>query len=113
MIVVKRNARQNGRNANAPSRNLLWYSRKGLSELKLEEVKEKPLRVRSFLPDIPLLALGCSELPDGRAGMDLAKVSDIIGFSGGVEMTVDVDADQQIHAAFGAKTRRLACKEAV
>lgn len=53
-----------------------------------EEFRRKPLRVHSFLPNIPLRTLERVELPGGRAGMTLKEISDVIGFGGDAKMEV-------------------------
>jgi len=56
--------------------------------MKSEEFRRKPLRVHSFLSGVPLRTLERVELPGGRAGMGLKEISDVVGFSGEVEMEV-------------------------
>lgn len=56
--------------------------------MKTEKFKQLPLRVHSLLGDIPLRTLERIELPGGRAGMTIQEISEVVGFSGEVEMEV-------------------------
>jgi len=53
-----------------------------------EDFERTPLRVHSFLADVPLRTLERVELPGGRAGMTLQEISDVVGFGGEAEMDV-------------------------
>ena len=55
--------------------------------MNVEEFKQKPLRVHSFLTGVPMHSLDFVELPGGRAAMNIAEISDAIGF-GGVKIVV-------------------------
>jgi uncharacterized protein DUF2867 len=56
--------------------------------MNVEAYRQKPLRVHSFLAGIPLRTLEQAELPGGREGMTIQEISDMVGFSGEVEMKV-------------------------
>lgn len=56
--------------------------------MKTETFKQTPLRVHSFLADVPLRTLECIELPGGPVEMTLPEISEVIGFGGEVEMKV-------------------------
>jgi hypothetical protein len=56
--------------------------------MKVEEFKQQPLRVHSFLAGVPMHSLDWVELPGARAGMNIAEISDVVGFGGEVEMEV-------------------------
>jgi hypothetical protein len=50
--------------------------------------RQKPLRVHSFLTDIPLRTLERVELSGGREGMTIEEISGVVGFGGEAEMEV-------------------------
>jgi len=54
---------------------------------EVEEFRQRPLRVHSFLADIPLGTLERVELRGGRPDMTLKEINAVIGF-GGAEMEV-------------------------
>jgi hypothetical protein len=53
-----------------------------------KEFKQKPLRVHSFLAEVPIHSLDWVELTGGKAGMSLQEISEVIGFGGEAEMKV-------------------------
>jgi lysophospholipid acyltransferase (LPLAT)-like uncharacterized protein len=57
-------------------------------ELRVEEFRQRPLRVHSFLADVPLRTLERIELCGGRPGMTLKEINAVIGFGGEAEMEV-------------------------
>src|SRR5215467_9590733 len=50
--------------------------------------RQKPLRVHSFLADVPLRTLERVVLPGGREGMTIEEISGVVGFGGEAEMEV-------------------------
>src|SRR5215467_4849042 len=50
--------------------------------------RQKPLRVHSFLADVPLRTLERVVLPGGREGMTIEEISGVVGFGGEVVMEV-------------------------
>jgi hypothetical protein len=57
-------------------------------EMKTKNFQQVPLRAHSLLADVPLYTLERVALPGGRPGMTMAEISEVIGFSGEVEMKV-------------------------
>lgn len=56
--------------------------------MNMKEFKQKPLRVHSFLAEVPIHSLDWIELPGGKAGMNLQQISEVVGFGGEAEMKV-------------------------
>jgi hypothetical protein len=56
--------------------------------MRVGEFRQQPLRVHSFLANVPLHTLERVELPGGRAGLTLAEISAVVGFDGEVGMEV-------------------------
>jgi hypothetical protein len=56
--------------------------------MREDEFRRKPLRVHSFLADVPIRTLECVSLPGGRDGMTLQEISDVVGFGGEVQFEV-------------------------
>ena len=54
----------------------------------MEEFRQRPLRVHSFLADVPLRTLERIELCGGRPGMTLEEINNVVGFGGEAEMEV-------------------------
>jgi uncharacterized protein DUF2867 len=74
--------------ATIPHHDLLQVHNAVPQELRVEEFRQRPLRVHSFLADVPLRTLERVELCGGRPGMTLKEINAVIGFGGDVEMEV-------------------------
>jgi uncharacterized protein DUF2867 len=52
-----------------------------MRKVKIDEFRQKPLHVHSFLTDIPMRTLARVDLPGGREGMTLPEINALVGFS--------------------------------
>jgi uncharacterized protein DUF2867 len=50
-------------------------------KVKIDEFRQKPLRVHSFLAGVPLRTLTRVDLPGGRDGMTLPEIDALVGFN--------------------------------
>jgi hypothetical protein len=59
-----------------------------VTKMREDEFRRKPLRVHSFLADVPMRTLEIVDLQGGRDGMTLQEISDTVGFGGEVQFEV-------------------------